>query len=84
MCVVMQTLEIIGGKIWSLLMSRAAEIKRKSKEGDRGRKQSIYFKQDMDKKWDTRIQERDVGSLDFGHNNRTGGVWWTLDTTSII
>lgn len=33
MCVVMQTLEIIGGKIWSLLMSRAAEIKRKSRKG---------------------------------------------------
>lgn len=60
----MKLLEIYGGKICSLLISRNSAVKRKPKTGVGDRKQSIYFKQNMNKKWDKSLQERDVGSLD--------------------
>lgn len=46
----MQMLEIFDGKRWSLLVSRKSEVKRKAKEGSRDRKQSIYLKQNINKK----------------------------------
>lgn len=46
----MQMLEIFDGKRWSFLVSRESEVKREAKEGGRDRKQSIYLKQNMNKK----------------------------------
>lgn len=48
----MQVLEIFDAKRWTLLISRKSEVKRKAKEGGRDRKQTIYLKQNMNKKWD--------------------------------
>lgn len=46
----MQVLEIFDAKRWTLLISRKSEVKRKAKESGRDRKQSIYLKQNMNKK----------------------------------